>query len=223
MTAMRYCTWPLFTISDDLAAMPVNFSLNRNAVGNQGQNPNHVWRAVMCTISLPFGRYETRHSMKYDHCRMLLLKQSGMLMLHVYTEPNQTSLSYQNRWNLWRKLTVEMDFSKHTTLKRVEMNFSMTTQQPVEQVKATDVVIKTALTMIEIRICLTLTNIEISLQLQEWDHVLLTRRMHNRCLDKLPSTIDISGAKVTKPAEWRPWPCNHGNHHLHGWIVSPEV
>lgn len=47
------------------------------------------------------------------------------------------------------------------------MNFSMTTQQPVEQVKATDVVIKTALTMIEIRICLTLTNIEISLQLQE--------------------------------------------------------
>ena len=61
---------------------------------------------------------------------------------------------------------MEMDFSKHKTMKRVEMDFSMTTQEPVEQVKAMEVVIMTVLTMIQITICLTLPTVEVSLQVQ---------------------------------------------------------
>jgi hypothetical protein len=75
---------------------------------------------------------------------------------------------------------MEMDFSKHKTMKqehktmkqehktmkRVEMDFSMTTQETVEQVKATEVVIMTVLTMIQITICPTLTTVEVSLQVQ---------------------------------------------------------
>ena len=73
---------------------------------------------------------------------------------HAYTETKQTSLSYQKRQNMSRKL------------KRVEMDFSMTTQEPVEQVQATEVVIMTVLTMIQITICPTLTTVEVSLQVQ---------------------------------------------------------
>jgi len=73
---------------------------------------------------------------------------------HAYTETKQTSLSYQKRQNISRKL------------KRVEMDFSMTTQEPVEQVKAMEVVIMTVLTMIQITICLTLPTVEVSLQVQ---------------------------------------------------------
>ena len=54
---------------------------------------------------------------------------------HAYTETKQTSWSYQKRQNMSGKL------------KRVAMDFSMTTQEPVEQVKATEVVIMTVLTM----------------------------------------------------------------------------
>jgi hypothetical protein len=73
---------------------------------------------------------------------------------HVYMETKQTSLNYQKRQNMSRKL------------KRVEMDCSMTTQEPVEQVKATEVVIMTVLTMIQITICPTLTTVEVSLQVQ---------------------------------------------------------
>ena len=45
------------------------------------------------------------------------------------------------------KKQVEMDFSKYKTKKRVEMDFSMTTQEPVERVKATDVVLMAVLMM----------------------------------------------------------------------------
>jgi hypothetical protein len=51
-------------------------------------------------------------------------------------------------------------------LKWVEMDFSITTQEPVEQVKATEVVIMTVLMMIQITICPTLTTVEVSLQVQ---------------------------------------------------------
>jgi hypothetical protein len=61
---------------------------------------------------------------------------------------------------------VEMDFSKHKTMKRVEMDFSMTTQETVEQVNTTEMVIMTVPTMIQITICLTLTTVEVSLQVQ---------------------------------------------------------
>ena len=60
--------------------------------------------------------------------------------------------------------TSEMDFSEYKTKKRVEMDFSMTTQEPVEQVKATEVVIMTVLTMIQTTFCPTLTMVEVSLQ-----------------------------------------------------------
>jgi len=73
---------------------------------------------------------------------------------HAYTETKQTSSSYQNRQNMSRKL------------KRVEMDFSMTTQELAEQVKATEVVIMTVLTMIQITICPTVTTVEVSLQVQ---------------------------------------------------------
>jgi len=48
----------------------------------------------------------------------------GIPTLHVYPETTQTSLSYQKRRNILRKSTVEMDFSKHKTMKQVEMDFS---------------------------------------------------------------------------------------------------
>jgi hypothetical protein len=73
---------------------------------------------------------------------------------HAYTETKQTSLSYQKRQNMSRKL------------KWVEMDFFMTTQEPVEQVKVTEVVIMTVLTMIQTTICPRLTTVEVSLQVQ---------------------------------------------------------
>jgi hypothetical protein len=76
----------------------------------------------------------------------------GMPTHHTYTETKQTFLSYQKGQNISRKL------------KRVEMDCSMTTEEPVEQVKATEVVIMTVLTMIQTRICPT--TVEVSLQVQ---------------------------------------------------------
>jgi len=90
--------------------------------------------------------------------------RKGMPMLHAYKETKQTSLSYQKRRNISRKSTVEIDFTKHITMKRVEMDFSMTTQEPVEQVKAMEMVIMTVLTMIQTTICPTLTTVKVSLQ-----------------------------------------------------------
>jgi hypothetical protein len=89
-------------------------------------------------------------------------------------------------------------------LKWVEIDFSMTTQEPVEQVKATEAVIMTVLMMIQTTFCPTLTIIEVPLQVQAWDHVLLTKRMHHQCPGKPSYTIDISAAKMTKSAERRP-------------------
>ena len=85
-------------------------------------------------------------------------------MLHAYKETKQTSSSCQKRRTISRKSTVEMDFSKHKTMKQVEMDFSMTTQEPVEQVKAMDMIIVIVLTMIQTTICPTLTTVEVSLQ-----------------------------------------------------------
>jgi len=91
----------------------------------------------------------------------------GIPTLHVYLETIETSLSYQKKDDISRKLAVEMDFSKHKTMNRVEMDVSMTTEEQVHQVKATEVVIMTVLTMIPITICPTLTTVEVSLQVQE--------------------------------------------------------
>jgi hypothetical protein len=61
---------------------------------------------------------------------------------------------------------VEIDFSKHKTISQVEMDISMTTQETVEQVMATEVVIITVLTMIQITMCLMLTTVEVSLNVK---------------------------------------------------------
>jgi hypothetical protein len=59
-----------------------------------------------------------------------------------------------------------MDFSKEKTKKRVEMDISMTTLVPVEQVKAMKVVIMTRLTMIQTTIFPTLTTFKVFLHEQ---------------------------------------------------------
>jgi hypothetical protein len=59
-----------------------------------------------------------------------------------------------------------MEFSKHKTMKWVEVDFSMTTQEQVEQVKAMEAVIMTVLTMIQITIGRTRTTVEVPLQEQ---------------------------------------------------------
>jgi len=111
---------------------------------------------------------------------------------HVYMETKQTSLSYQKRQNMWRKW------------KRVEIEFSITTQEPVGQVKAMELVIMTELTMIKTAICPTLIAVEVSLQVHVGDRILLMRRIHHQCPAKQSSTIVISGAKTPNPGNWRP-------------------
>jgi hypothetical protein len=57
-----------------------------------------------------------------------------------------------------------MVFSQHKTMKLLWMKFSTITQEPVEPVKAMEVVIITLLIMIQITCCPTLTNIDVSLE-----------------------------------------------------------
>jgi hypothetical protein len=82
----------------------------------------------------------------------------GMPTLDACQETKETSLSDQRRQNTSRKSTVEMDFpktmkhvemefSKHKTIKRQEIDFSTTMYEPVEQVNDMEVVIMTPLTM----------------------------------------------------------------------------
>jgi len=89
-------------------------------------------------------------------------------------------------------------------LKRVEMDFSMAKQEPVEQVKATEVVIMTVRTRIQTPFCPTLAIVEVPLHVQVWDHVVMMKRMHHWCPEKPLSIIDISASKMTKPTEWQP-------------------
>jgi hypothetical protein len=97
-----------------------------------------------------------------------------------------------------------MDFSmhktmkqEHKTMKRVEMVFTITRQDTVKQVKATEVLIMTALTVLQTAICPTQTTIEVSLQVQVSDHVLLMRKTHHRSPEKPLCKMDISAAKTT--------------------------
>jgi hypothetical protein len=78
----------------------------------------------------------------------------GMPTHDVYTETKQISLNYQKGRNMSRKL------------KWVEMDFSLTTEEAVEQVKATDVVIMTLLTIVQTTFCPTLTIVKVPLQVQ---------------------------------------------------------
>jgi hypothetical protein len=90
--------------------------------------------------------------------------RKGMPTLHAYKETKHTSLSYKKRRNILRKSTVVRDFSKPKTTKRVEMDISMTTQAPVEEVNDIDVVVMTVKMMLQITICPTLTSVQVFLQ-----------------------------------------------------------
>jgi hypothetical protein len=127
-----------------------------------------------------------------------------MPTLHAYKETKQTALRYQERRNVSRKSTVAMGFSKHKTINWMETDFSMTTQEPVEQVNAIEVVIMIVLTMIQTTICPTLTTFDVSPKEQVWDHVLLARNIHHQCPEKPSSTIDISAMKMSKAAAQHP-------------------
>jgi hypothetical protein len=85
---------------------------------------------------------------------MSFLTRRGMPTHNVYTETEHTSLNYQMSQNMARKL------------KQVEMDFSITTQEPVEQVKATEEVIITVPTMIQTTFCPTLTIVKVPLHVQ---------------------------------------------------------
>jgi hypothetical protein len=86
----------------------------------------------------------------------------------------------------------------------MEMDFYRTTQEPGGQMKATEGVIITLQTMIQTIICPTLTTVELFLYVQLSHYVLLRKRMHHGCPEKPPSTINISAAKISLPAELRP-------------------
>jgi len=75
-----------------------------------------------------------------------------MLTHHVYKETKQTSWNIQKRRNMSGRLKQE------------EVDFSVATKEPVEQVKAREVVIMTVLTMLQTSFCLTLLIVEVSLQ-----------------------------------------------------------
>jgi hypothetical protein len=83
---------------------------------------------------------------------MSFVTRRGLPTHHSYTVTKETSLSYQKIQNMVRKL------------KRVEMDFSMTLQEAVQQVKATEVVIMTVLMMIQTTICPT--TVEVFLHVQ---------------------------------------------------------
>jgi hypothetical protein len=90
--------------------------------------------------------------------------RKGIPTLHAYKETKQRALSYQKWQNISRNWRVEMGCSKYKTMKRVEIDFSMTMQEPGEQVKAMEVVIMTVLTMIQTTIYPMLTTFEVPLQ-----------------------------------------------------------
>jgi hypothetical protein len=91
-----------------------------------------------------------------------------MPMHHTYTETKQTILSTQKRQNISNEF------------KQVDINFSMTMQEHVEQVKDMNLFIITALQIIPSTLSPTMTTVEISLHVQVGDHILQTRHTHHR-------------------------------------------
>jgi hypothetical protein len=81
------------------------------------------------------------------------LTQISLPTIHYIHLRKQVSLSKQKRQNISWNLTVEM-------------NVSMTTQEPVEQAKAKEDVRQTKLIMVEIPFCPTLPMIEVPLFVQ---------------------------------------------------------
>jgi len=92
---------------------------------------------------------------------MWFLTRREISMHHIYTETTETSFNYQERWNMSKQL------------KQLEIDFCMTAQVPVKQVKAMAVVTMAVLTVIQTTFCTMLTIFEVSPQVQVWDHGLL--------------------------------------------------
>lgn len=86
---------------------------------------------------------------------------------------------------------VGMNISKHKTLKWVGKDCLMTTQEQVKQISTMEVVIMTVLLIMQITICLMLTTITASLQVQVREYILLMRTMLHRCPLKQLFTIYI--------------------------------
>jgi len=128
---------------------------------------------------------------------------------YVYTQTYQASLSFQNRQNMARPM------------KWVEMEFSMTGQEPIELVMAIELVIMTGFTTTPSTICPTLTTVEVSFKIKMGAYVLLTRGIHHRCPENLSSTSNSSPVTQTQPAAG----CTTANIHAYHQttIVSQEV
>jgi hypothetical protein len=94
--------------------------------------------------------------------------KSGMHTFHApLTE--LIFLDSQKMQNTLRNFILEMDFSEHRTLERMEMDFSMAVPRiSVERVKATEVVIMATLMMSQmcIAICPLTILIDVSLHVQ---------------------------------------------------------
>jgi len=141
--------------------------------------------------------------------------------------------------NTLRNFILEMDFSEHRTLERIEMDFSMAVPRiSVERVEATAVVIMATLMMSHmcIAICPMTILVEVSLHVQVRDHILLTRgirsfshtvviiaRASHRRRDEFLSTADVSAARMTLPAG-KPQPRSQlKGHHHRPRVPSQEV
>jgi hypothetical protein len=117
--------------------------------------------------------------------------------------------------NTSRNFILEMDFCKHRTLERMEMDFSMAVPRiSLERVKATEVVIMATLMMSQmcVAICPMTILIGVSLHLQVRDHILLTRgiqsfshtvvsiaRASHRRRDNTLCTAAVSATRIKLP------------------------
>jgi hypothetical protein len=85
--------------------------------------------------------------------------KSGMDTFHAL-QTGMIFLDRQKMQNRLRNFILEMDFSEHRTLERMEMDFSMAVPRTsVERVMATDVVIMATLMMSQMSITICATTI----------------------------------------------------------------
>jgi len=158
----------------------------------------------------------------YDNSVISLSTRSVTQRIHANMEMKLTSLSSQMSQHISRESMVGMNISKHKTLKWVGKDCLMTTQEQVKQISTMDVVIMTVLLIMQITICLMLTTITASLQVQVREYILLMRTMLHRCPLKQLFTIYIFTTQLWKHSIWWPWQSSHSSH-PHTSITSQEV
>lgn len=160
----------------DLAGVAVHWSQSCIPMKTSADDRSHVWWLVTYMIWLHFGENGTQDSKQHNYSWMPFSTGRGRLMSHACEETSQTSLRYQRRCNTSRKSTVETDISIHKIMNQVNMDYSMTIKEWVEQVKPTEVTIITVLMTIRNTIHPMLGTIQALLQVPVWDHVLLITR-----------------------------------------------